>query len=194
MTAVLKALGCDETLDLGSLGVGLLAFALGLHLSPDNVLADLSYTVRFNVVVFCLLQQQKEDIKERGFCRSLGLLPTNNTTNRKTGRPLGRDAYYRATGSAHTLPRSRVSIMTILIRGIKPRIKEKLYFRSTGEDESVCAFFVFVSGERRRLIEPRLASSRARKHHIHRLPWRGQRTCGSWWPAWGRDASGGQHR
>lgn len=39
---VLETLRSDQALDLGGLGVGLLAFALGLNLATDNVLADLS--------------------------------------------------------------------------------------------------------------------------------------------------------
>lgn len=38
---VLEALGSDQTLDLGSLGVGLCALLLGLDLATDDVLADL---------------------------------------------------------------------------------------------------------------------------------------------------------
>lgn len=38
---VLEALGGDEPLDLGGLGVRLLALALGLDLAADDVLADL---------------------------------------------------------------------------------------------------------------------------------------------------------
>lgn len=38
---VLEALGSDQALDLGGLGVGGLALTLGLDLSSDNVLADL---------------------------------------------------------------------------------------------------------------------------------------------------------
>jgi hypothetical protein len=38
---VLKTLGSDEPLDLGSLGVRLLALALGLDFATDDVLADL---------------------------------------------------------------------------------------------------------------------------------------------------------
>ena len=38
---VLETLGRDQSLDLGSLGVGLLALTLGLDLSSDDVLADL---------------------------------------------------------------------------------------------------------------------------------------------------------
>lgn len=38
---VLQALGGDQSLDLGSLGVRLLALALGLDLSSDDVLADI---------------------------------------------------------------------------------------------------------------------------------------------------------
>lgn len=41
MALVLEALGSDQTLDLGSLGVGGLALTLGLDLSSDDVLADL---------------------------------------------------------------------------------------------------------------------------------------------------------
>lgn len=40
---VLQALGGDQSLDLGGLGVRLLALALGLDLSSDNVLADLLF-------------------------------------------------------------------------------------------------------------------------------------------------------
>lgn len=39
---VLEALGGDEALDAGSLGVGLCALLLGLDLAADNELADLS--------------------------------------------------------------------------------------------------------------------------------------------------------
>jgi hypothetical protein len=38
---VLKALGSDQPLDLGSLGVRLLALTLGLDFTADDVLADL---------------------------------------------------------------------------------------------------------------------------------------------------------
>ena len=38
---VLETLGSDESLDLGGLGVRLLALALGLDLTSDDVLADL---------------------------------------------------------------------------------------------------------------------------------------------------------
>lgn len=38
---VLQTLGGDQTLDLGSLGVGLRALLLGLDLATDDVLADL---------------------------------------------------------------------------------------------------------------------------------------------------------
>lgn len=38
---VLKTLGGDESLDLGGLGVRLLALALGLDLAADDVLANL---------------------------------------------------------------------------------------------------------------------------------------------------------
>ena len=41
MTLVLQALGSDQTLDARSLGVGLLALALGLDLAANDVLADL---------------------------------------------------------------------------------------------------------------------------------------------------------
>ena len=41
MALVLQALGSDESLDLGSLGVRLLALGLGLDLTSDDVLADL---------------------------------------------------------------------------------------------------------------------------------------------------------
>jgi hypothetical protein len=38
---VLEALGSNEPLDLGGLGVRLLALTLGLDLAADDVLADL---------------------------------------------------------------------------------------------------------------------------------------------------------
>jgi hypothetical protein len=38
---VLETLGSDESLDLGGLGVGLLALTLGLDLAADDVLANL---------------------------------------------------------------------------------------------------------------------------------------------------------
>ena len=38
---VLETLGSDEPLDLGRLGVGLLALILGLDLAANDVLADL---------------------------------------------------------------------------------------------------------------------------------------------------------
>lgn len=41
MALVLEALGGDEPLDPGSLGVGGLALSLGLDLTADDVLADL---------------------------------------------------------------------------------------------------------------------------------------------------------
>merc|ERR1712000_517988 len=41
VTLVLEALGSDQALDLGSLGVGGLALALGLDLTADDVLADI---------------------------------------------------------------------------------------------------------------------------------------------------------
>ena len=43
MTLVLQALGGDQALDARSLGVGLLALALGLDLATDDVLADLLF-------------------------------------------------------------------------------------------------------------------------------------------------------
>jgi hypothetical protein len=44
VTLVLETLGSNQTLDLGSLGVRLLALTLRLNLSSDNVLADLLLT------------------------------------------------------------------------------------------------------------------------------------------------------
>ena len=44
VTLVLQALGSDQPLDLGSLGVRLLALGLGLDLTSDDVLADLYRT------------------------------------------------------------------------------------------------------------------------------------------------------
>lgn len=41
VTLVLETLGGDETLDAGCLGVGFLAFALGLDFAADDELADL---------------------------------------------------------------------------------------------------------------------------------------------------------
>lgn len=41
MTLVLETLGGDQSLDLGGLGVRLLALTLGLDLAADNELADL---------------------------------------------------------------------------------------------------------------------------------------------------------
>ncbi len=41
MTLVLETLGGDETLNLGSLGVWLLALALGLDFTSDDELTDL---------------------------------------------------------------------------------------------------------------------------------------------------------
>lgn len=41
VSLVLEALGSDEALDLGGLGVGLLALTLGLDLAANDVLADL---------------------------------------------------------------------------------------------------------------------------------------------------------
>jgi hypothetical protein len=43
VTLVLEALGSDQTLDARSLGVGLLALALGLDLAANDVLADLLF-------------------------------------------------------------------------------------------------------------------------------------------------------
>lgn len=40
---MLQALGGDQALDARSLGVGLLALALGLDLTPNDVLADLVF-------------------------------------------------------------------------------------------------------------------------------------------------------
>lgn len=42
---VLQALGSDQALDLGGLGVRLLALTLGLHLTANDVLADLDFAV-----------------------------------------------------------------------------------------------------------------------------------------------------
>jgi hypothetical protein len=44
---VLQALGSNQALDARSLGVRLLALALRLDLTPDNVLADLFSEQRF---------------------------------------------------------------------------------------------------------------------------------------------------
>lgn len=41
VTLVLETLGSDQSLDLGGLGVRLLALTLGLDLAADDVLADL---------------------------------------------------------------------------------------------------------------------------------------------------------
>lgn len=53
MALVLETLGSDESLDLGGLGVGLLALTLGLDLAADDELANLkakqSATVRWLV-------------------------------------------------------------------------------------------------------------------------------------------------
>ena len=46
---VLQALGSNHTLDARSLGVGLLALALGLDLATDNVLADLLFAEKFRI-------------------------------------------------------------------------------------------------------------------------------------------------
>ena len=54
MTLVLEALGSDESLDLGSLGVGSLALALGLDLASDDVLADLYGGRRTLINISCV--------------------------------------------------------------------------------------------------------------------------------------------
>ena len=41
MTLVLEALGSDEALDAGGLGVGFFAFAFGLDFAADDEFADL---------------------------------------------------------------------------------------------------------------------------------------------------------
>jgi hypothetical protein len=41
VTLVLETLGSDQSLDTGSLGVRLLALALGLDFTSDNILSDL---------------------------------------------------------------------------------------------------------------------------------------------------------
>lgn len=46
VTLVLEALGSDQTLDLGGLGVWLLALTLWLHLTTDDELADLNSPTR----------------------------------------------------------------------------------------------------------------------------------------------------
>lgn len=46
VTLVLEALGGDQTLDLGGLGVWLLALTLWLHLTTDDKLADLDSPTR----------------------------------------------------------------------------------------------------------------------------------------------------
>ena len=46
---MLQALGSDQALDARSLGVGLLALALGLDLATDNVLADLLFPEKFRI-------------------------------------------------------------------------------------------------------------------------------------------------
>lgn len=48
VTLVLEALGGDKALDAGSLGVRLLALALGLNLTANDVLADLFITKRYD--------------------------------------------------------------------------------------------------------------------------------------------------
>jgi len=47
VTLVLQTLGSDQTLDAGSLGVGLLALTLGLDLAANDVLADLFAEEKF---------------------------------------------------------------------------------------------------------------------------------------------------
>jgi len=42
VTLVLETLGSNQTLDLGGLGVRLLALVLGLNLATDDKLADLN--------------------------------------------------------------------------------------------------------------------------------------------------------
>lgn len=49
---MLEALGSDQPLDTGSLGVGLLALTLGLDLTTDDVLADLIPTVLASMYFF----------------------------------------------------------------------------------------------------------------------------------------------
>ena len=51
VTLVLETLGGDQSLDLGGLGVRLLALTLGLDLAADDVLADLFIPRRFRLVV-----------------------------------------------------------------------------------------------------------------------------------------------
>lgn len=47
VTLVLETLRSDQTLDLGGLGVWLLALTLGLNLTTDNKLADLKIGQNF---------------------------------------------------------------------------------------------------------------------------------------------------
>ena len=49
---MLEALGSDQPLDTGSLGVGLLALTLGLNLTANDVLADLIPTVLASMCFF----------------------------------------------------------------------------------------------------------------------------------------------
>jgi hypothetical protein len=49
VTLVLQALGSDQTLDAGSLGIRPLALALGLDLAANDVLADLSAEEEFHI-------------------------------------------------------------------------------------------------------------------------------------------------
>lgn len=49
MTLVLEALGGDQALNMGSLGVRLLALALGLDLAANDVLADLFVEEELNI-------------------------------------------------------------------------------------------------------------------------------------------------
>lgn len=54
VTLVLETLGSDQSLDLGSLGVGLLALTLGLNLATDDVLADLFHPGRIVISISVL--------------------------------------------------------------------------------------------------------------------------------------------
>ena len=56
MPLVLQTLGGDQTLDLGGLGVGLLALALGLDLSSDDILANLLFRGGDTHVISLLLR------------------------------------------------------------------------------------------------------------------------------------------
>jgi hypothetical protein len=59
VTLVLEALGGDETLDLGGLGVWLLALALGLDFTTDDELADLESTREKTRSAFTWLRDSK---------------------------------------------------------------------------------------------------------------------------------------